>query len=187
VAAEPKPKTDRQKMLTILIPAGGLAVIIILVGIVIGTAGNSPSGKDKNSPAAKLAAAGGSAPSKLSDGTDPGADDPGLKDIGDGLKIRDLKVGEGQEVKPGATVTAHYTGWLMNGKSFDSSIPRGEPTSFSLLKVVPGWQKGLPGMKVGGIRKLVIPAEMGYGTRGNPPDIPPNSTLVFEVEMMGVK
>ncbi|HEX4612677.1 MAG TPA: FKBP-type peptidyl-prolyl cis-trans isomerase, partial [Urbifossiella sp.] len=125
-------------------------------------------------------------PATLTDGTAPGADDPGLKDIGGGLKVRDLKEGTGATCEPGATVVAHYTGWLQNGKVFDSSRPRGEPTEFSLGKVVPGWQKGIPGMKIGGVRKLVIPPEMAYGAGGRP-GIPPNSTLVFEVELVGVK
>jgi FKBP-type peptidyl-prolyl cis-trans isomerase len=127
------------------------------------------------------------APEKLSDGTAPGADDPGLKDIGAGLKVRDLKVGTGAECPPGATVVAHYTGWLQTtGKSFDSSVARGEPTEFSLREVVKGWQEGIPGMKVGGVRKLVIPPEQAYGAGGRP-GIPPNSTLVFEVELVGVR
>jgi FKBP-type peptidyl-prolyl cis-trans isomerase len=126
------------------------------------------------------------APEKLRDGTAPGADDPALKDVGGGLKVRDLKVGTGPECPPGATVVAHYTGWLTTGKSFDSSVARGEPTEFSLRQVVKGWQQGIPGMKVGGVRKLVIPPELAYGAGGRP-GIPPNSTLVFEVELVEVK
>jgi peptidylprolyl isomerase len=126
-------------------------------------------------------------PDKLSDGSDPKADDPALKDIGGGLKVRDLKVGTGAECPPGARVVAHYTGWfLKTGKRFDSSVGRGEPTEFPLSGVVPGWQKGIPGMKVGGVRKLVIPPDLAYGAGGRP-GIPPNSTLVFEVELVGVK
>jgi FKBP-type peptidyl-prolyl cis-trans isomerase len=124
-----------------------------------------------------------SAPSKLSDGADPNAADTGLKDIGGGLLIRDLKEGSGDPVKAGATVTIHYTGWLQNGDAFDSSRPHGKPTTFDLNRLIKGWQKGIPGMKPGGIRKLVVPPELGYGSGGQG-DIPPGATLVFEVELI---
>lgn len=120
---------------------------------------------------------------KLSDGTDPNAPDPGLKDIGEGLKIRDIKEGSGDPVKEGATVTIHYTGWLTTGEVFDNSRPRGEPNTFGLGGLVQGWQKGIPGMKPGGVRKLVVPPELGYGSKDKG-DIPPNSTLIFEVELV---
>jgi peptidylprolyl isomerase len=122
-------------------------------------------------------------PSKLSDGTDPNASDPGLKDIGEGLKIRDIKQGSGEPVKEGAEVTIHYTGWLTDGSIFDSSRARGKPATFELGGLIEGWKKGIPGMKPGGIRKLVIPPELAYGSQ-NKPGIPPNSTLVFEVELV---
>jgi peptidylprolyl isomerase len=121
---------------------------------------------------------------KLSDGTAPGADDPGLKDIGGGLLIRDLKEGTGTPVPEGGSVTVHYTGWLPDGKVFDSSHREGEPVTFQLARVVQGWQKGIPGMKPGGIRKLVIPPALAYGAKGDPPTIPPNATLIFEVELI---
>jgi peptidylprolyl isomerase len=120
---------------------------------------------------------------KLSDGTAPNADDPGLKDIGDGLKIRDLKEGSGTPVPQGASVTVHYTGWLTNGHVFDTSYRKNKPITFSLGDVVEGWKRGIPGMKPGGIRKLVIPAALGYKDR-QMGDIPPNSTLIFEVELI---
>jgi peptidylprolyl isomerase len=120
---------------------------------------------------------------KLSDGTLPNAEDPGLKDIGDGLKIRDLKEGDGPPVPEGARVTVHYTGWLTNGHVFDSSYRENKPVTFSLGGVVDGWKKGIPGMKPGGIRKLVIPAALGYKDKPTG-DIPPNSTLIFEVELI---
>src|SRR6476659_6455696 len=104
-----------------------------------------------------------------------------------GLEVWDAKVGEGDEVKPGATVTVHYTGWLTNGKKFDSSVDRGEPISFPLNRVIKGWQDGIPGMKPGGVRRLKIPANLGYGASGAGADIPPNATLIFEVELISAK
>ncbi|MDY3556120.1 FKBP-type peptidyl-prolyl cis-trans isomerase [Gemmata sp. JC717] len=122
-------------------------------------------------------------PRAMSDGSNGGVDDPNLKDVGDGLKIRDLKEGTGDPVAPGATVTIYYTGWLKNGKQFDSNKGKG-PNTWPLTSLVQGWQKGIPGMKPGGIRKLVVPAELGYGERGSPPDIPGGATLIFEVELV---
>jgi FKBP-type peptidyl-prolyl cis-trans isomerase len=104
------------------------------------------------------------------------------------LKIEDLKVGTGDEATPGHKVTVHYTGWLTNGTKFDSSVDRGKPFDFMLgaHQVIAGWDEGVKGMKVGGKRKLTIPPEMGYGDRGAGNVIPPGSTLVFEVELLGV-
>ena len=106
-----------------------------------------------------------------------------------GLEIEEVKVGTGDEAKAGKNVTVHYVGTLTNGAKFDSSRDRNEGFSFRLGagQVIKGWDQGVPGMKVGGMRKLTIPADMGYGARGYPPDIPPNSTLVFEVELLSVK
>jgi peptidylprolyl isomerase len=105
------------------------------------------------------------------------------KKLDNGMEVWDVKVGEGEAVKAGGTVTVHYTGWLTNGKEFDSSVG-GKPVSFSLNEVVKGWGEGIPGMKPGGIRRLKIPPELGYGKRGAGEDIPPNSTLVFEVQLI---
>jgi FKBP-type peptidyl-prolyl cis-trans isomerase len=100
-----------------------------------------------------------------------------------GLEIWDVKEGEGEAVKNGATVTVHYTGWLTDGKQFDSSIG-GKPITFPLSRVIKGWQEGIPGMKPGGTRRLRIPAELGYGKAGAGDDIPPNAVLVFEVQLI---
>lgn len=106
----------------------------------------------------------------------------------DELKTEDLKPGDGEEVQAGDTVTAHYIGVSCStGKVFDSSWSRGEPAEFSLGQVIEGWQEGLPGMKVGGRRLLVIPPAKGYGETGSPPDIAPNETLYFVVDMVATK
>ena len=105
-----------------------------------------------------------------------------------GLIFEELAVGGGDEAQKGQRVTVHYTGWLTNGTKFDSSKDHGEPFSFKLGagQVIAGWDEGVAGMKVGGQRKLTIPPELGYGARGAGGVIPPNATLVFEVELLAV-
>lgn len=105
------------------------------------------------------------------------------------LKIEDLVVGTGTEAISGKVISVHYTGTLTNGTKFDSSKDRGEPFEFTLGagQVIQGWDKGFAGMKVGGKRKLIIPSDMGYGAQGAGGVIPPNATLIFEVELLGVK
>ena len=104
------------------------------------------------------------------------------------LKIEDLKQGAGTEALSGKDVTVHYVGTLTDGKKFDSSRDRGKGFSFRLGagQVIKGWDQGVTGMKVGGLRKLTIPSDLAYGDRGFPPVIPPNATLVFEVELLEV-
>ena len=109
-----------------------------------------------------------------------------------GLQITDTKLGTGAEARKGQTVTVHYTGWLyqggQQGAKFDSSRDRNEPFRFTLGAgmVIKGWDEGVAGMKVGGQRTLIIPPEMGYGARGAGGVIPPNATLKFDVELLGV-
>lgn len=105
------------------------------------------------------------------------------KKLDSGLEVWDVTEGAGEAVKKGGTVTVHYTGWLTNGKEFDSSVG-GKPITFPLGNVIKGWQEGIPGMKPGGVRRLKIPAELGYGKAGAGSDIPPNSVLVFEVQLI---
>lgn len=106
-----------------------------------------------------------------------------------GLKYVDLQVGSGDLAVTGSLVTVHYTGWLIDGTKFDSSVDRRQPFSFPLGagRVIKGWDEGVAGMKVGGKRKLTIPSDLGYGTRGAGGVIPPNATLLFDVELLEVR
>jgi FKBP-type peptidyl-prolyl cis-trans isomerase len=116
----------------------------------------------------------------------PVPDGPVLKrqELEGGLIVEDLKIGDGYEVKPGGAVVAFYHGTLKaDGKEFDSAFSRGEPVAFPLSGVIPGWQKGVPGMKVGGVRRLTIPAAMAYGASARP-NIPANSDLVFVIQLV---
>jgi len=106
-----------------------------------------------------------------------------------GLKYVDIVEGTGASPKRGERVTVHYTGTLENGKKFDSSVDRAEPFPFTIGvgEVIKGWDEGVMTMKIGGKRKLIIPPDLGYGARGAGGVIPPNATLIFEVELLGVK
>jgi FKBP-type peptidyl-prolyl cis-trans isomerase len=110
-----------------------------------------------------------------------------MKRLPSGLRYQDLETGTGAEARPGSVVAVHYTGWLQDGREFDSSVG-GDPFVFPLGRraVIDGWDEGVAGMRVGGKRKLVIPPALGYGSRANGP-IPANSTLIFDVELLEVR
>ncbi|MHB1053585.1 MAG: FKBP-type peptidyl-prolyl cis-trans isomerase [Thiobacillus sp.] len=105
------------------------------------------------------------------------------------LIIEELTVGDGATAAAGQSVSVHYTGWLTDGTKFDSSVDRNDPFEFNLGQgqVIAGWDQGVAGMQIGGKRKLTIPPELGYGSRGAGGVIPPNATLVFEVELLGIR
>jgi peptidylprolyl isomerase len=117
-----------------------------------------------------------------------GSSTPGEVTTPSGLKYIDEVVGTGDSPRAGQNVTVHYTGTLENGTKFDSSVDRGQPFPFRIGtgSVIKGWDEGVMTMKVGGKRRLIIPAKLGYGAAGSPPTIPPNATLIFEVELLSV-
>jgi len=117
-----------------------------------------------------------------------GVEGPGVK-TASGLQYWDVQKGSGVEAIKGSAVTVHYTGWLTNGKRFDSSLDRSQPFQFKLGagRVIRGWDEGVAGMRVGGKRQLRIPPQLAYGARGASNAIPPNSTLIFDVELLAVR
>jgi FKBP-type peptidyl-prolyl cis-trans isomerase len=126
--------------------------------------------------------------------TTPNTNAP-TKVTGDGVKTDsgliywDIRVGNGDTAKEGSHVRVHYTGWLTSGKKFDSSVDAGKPFDFTIgnREVIKGWEEGVAGMRVGGKRQLRIPPDLGYGADGYPPVIPPNATLIFDVQLLGVQ
>jgi FKBP-type peptidyl-prolyl cis-trans isomerase len=130
-----------------------------------------------------------SAPGKDGFSASLGVDTAAMTKTPSGLRYQEVAAGQGKEATRGRAVSVHYTGWLPNGEKFDSSRDRNQPFGFTLGagEVIAGWDEGVAGMRVGGRRKLVIPPDLGYGTAGAPPDIPPGATLVFDVELLDVR
>ena len=177
---------ERKQILQVIVPVLAASLLIIGVGALI-LLGEPNAGKDPKETEIEKA--------KQAQANQPGAgsgtipfplDSEEWKDGPQSLKIWDVVEGTGEECPPRATVTVHYTGWLTSGTSFDSSYKRGEPATFSLNEVIPGWTQGIPGMKVGGKRRLYIPWPMAYGAQGRPGSIPPKADLIFEVELISV-
>ncbi len=177
---------DPQSIKKFLVPTAAVAALIIVVAVIIGNSDAPPkphSDGTHATPSAKVGkAVGDASDTGMSDGMPPDANWAVV--LPGGLKYTDVKEGTGDTVSNGQTVNAHYSGWLArNGAEFDSSRKGGKPIEFSLNGVIKGWQNGIPGMKVGGIRRLYIPSAMAYGPQGTQ-GIPPDSDLIFEVKLI---
>lgn len=189
-AAREAQRRARQRRLTIAIGLGAAAVLVAVVAVIVvsntGDDGTDVETTDDTRPPAEGSAAGKPCV-PVADPLPPGAPEvpvkrgPPPRDV---IK-EDLRIGTGPEVPPGATVKVHYIGVACStGTIFDSSYSRNEPASFPLGGVIPGWQEGIPGMKVGGQRLLGIPPTKAYGASGSPPSIAPDETLWFVVEVL---
>ena len=172
----------------------GLAVVISLALAGChhgGAAMSSGSESGTSSTSSSTPSTSSSTSSSSSTSTGASATTSGAQEVTmpSGLKYEDLKVGDGAVAENGMTASVHYTGWLTDGTKFDSSVDRGQPFSFRLGagQVIRGWDEGVRGMRVGGKRKLTIPPDLGYGAAGTPGGpIPPNATLIFDVELKDV-
>lgn len=174
---------DPKSLQKFLIPAVAVAALIVVLALLAGKGSDGSSSKSSKAGKSK-AESGDTSDAGMSDAM-PSNEAIEWKPEANGLKIWDVTEGTGEPVCRGQTVTAHYTGWRANDAFvFDSSRKRGEPTEFSLDRVIPGWTNGIPGMKVGGIRRLYIPSALGYGARGHGDAIPPNTDLIFEVKLI---
>ncbi len=178
---------DRAKMLQVLGPAAGAAAVVVLVGVLVAMNDSAATSTAKGPVAKGEPDKTDTSDTGMSDGM-PSPDAKEWQAKPNGLKVWDVKEGEGTAATAAATVLCHYTGWLADGGTvFDSSRSRGQPIDFPLNGVIKGWTQGIPGMKPGGIRRLYIPADLGYGVQGTPDGkIPPNAPLIFEVKLLKV-
>lgn len=181
---------EKKNMLQVLVPAAAAAAVVVLIGALIAMSDWNTPAKDKPKPAAGAATKGASVDqADMNDSgmsaTIPDVNVADWKPQSNGMKTWDVVEGTGEPCPSGATVNIHYTGWTTNGLQFDSS--RGKaPANFPLGNLIQGWQIGIPGMKPGGIRRLSIPGELGYGPGGGAGGkIGPNATLIFEVKLLG--
>ncbi len=172
---------DKKTMMQVLIPAAAAAGVVLLVGVLIALGDGAKTAPTPAGTAAPVADVEGTTL------TLPAVTAPEWKPGPGQMKVWDVAEGAGEPCKPGATVTIHYTGWTKDGNIFDSSVKRGQAATFPLGNLIRGWQEGIPGMKPGGVRRLMIPPDWAYGERGSPPAIPPNAELVFEVKLISAK
>ena len=188
---------DRSQILRVMVPMGGLSALLLIVAVVVVLTGGAKNqngftlstAPDVETPAPSAGVAPLQGPGNKMTFDSVSLDDPNWKFVDQntlaGLKYIDIKVGEGDVVPPGVQVRVHYTGWRTDGVKFDSSYDHGsEPSAFGLNQVIVGWTQGLPGMKVSGVRRLYVPSQFAYGAKGSGKNIPPNTDLVFEVEMV---
>jgi FKBP-type peptidyl-prolyl cis-trans isomerase len=166
-------------------PARLALVLVLTLGLVAVACDEDDGDGGTDGPAATdTPAADGETPSANADGPPDVEGEPTV--TASGLQIIDVEAGDGDEAVAGGTVTVHYSGWLEeDGTLFDSSVG-GDPITFGLADLIPAWQEGIPGMKVGGTRRLIVPPELGYGAAGRGA-IPPNATLVFDIELLAVE
>jgi FKBP-type peptidyl-prolyl cis-trans isomerase FkpA len=165
--------------------------VLLTLALAVTTCGDRQAAPEDAAPdtlAAETGSATASGPAPVASeyASELGVDLSAMEETESGLYVLEVREGEGEEAVSGDTVVVHYTGWLPNGMKFDSSRDRAEPFSFVLGegRVIPGWEEGVAGMKVGGQRRLVIPPHLGYGPIGAGDVIPPDATLVFDVELL---
>jgi FKBP-type peptidyl-prolyl cis-trans isomerase len=162
--------------------------LAILLSLCVAACGGSHSDAASSSAKSSASSSASGDQKGLTFAPSLGVDLKSMTTTASGLAYKDTKVGDGPVAQAGQMASVHYTGWLPDGTKFDSSRDAGQPFGFTIGQgqVIKGWDEGVAGMKVGGRRLLVIPPDLGYGAQGSGP-IPPNSTLVFDVELLGVK